>query len=74
MHLVTIGGMSKTMTPSIQQRARLFPCRREHGGCGARPGEFCITGRGVKSYTVHLDRLEQENDAWHQAHSRQGQP
>jgi hypothetical protein len=53
---------------NIQQEARLFPCRRERGGCGARPGEFCVTWRGKKSYTVHLDRLEQESDAWKQAH------
>jgi hypothetical protein len=61
-----------TGTLSIQQRARQFPCRREHDGCGARPGEFCVTRRGHKSYTVHLDRLEQENDAWRQA-QRSGQ-
>lgn len=55
---------------SIQQRARLFPCRREHGGCGAGVGEFCVNRRGRKSYTAHLDRLKQENDAWHQAHNQ----
>ena len=60
-----------TDTMSIQQRARLFPCRRRAGGCGAEPGEFCVTRRGRKSYTVHLDRLEQENDAWRQAHPRE---
>ena len=53
--------------PSIQRRARQYPCRSERGGCGAPEGEFCVTGKGKKSYTVHLDRLEQENDAWHQA-------
>jgi hypothetical protein len=56
--------MDESETLGIAQRARLFPCRREHGGCGARPEEFCVTGRGRKSYTVHLDRLEQENDTW----------
>jgi hypothetical protein len=71
--------MSETPTrtryaPSIQQRARQFSCRPERGGCGARRGEFCVTGQGKKSYTAHLDRLEQENDAWHLAHNRQGQP
>ena len=59
---------------SIQQRARSFPCRRKYGGCGARPGEFCVTRQGHKSYTVHLDRLEQENDAWHQAHASDAIP
>lgn len=63
--------MSTTMTLSIQLKARLYPCRPSRGGCGARPGEFCVTRRGRKSYTAHLDRLEQENDAWQQARSRQ---
>lgn len=58
------GSRAPSLPESIQQRARRFPCRRDHGGCGARPGEFCVTWRGKKSYTAHLDRLEQENDAY----------
>jgi hypothetical protein len=63
-----------TALPSIAARARSFPCRRKNGGCGARPGEYCVTKQGRKSYSVHLDRINQENDAWHQAHDRGGQP
>jgi hypothetical protein len=50
---------------SIQQQARVFPCY----ACGARPGEFCRTSAGRKSYTAHLSRLEQENDAWLAGHA-----
>jgi hypothetical protein len=53
---------------SIEQRARAFPCQT----CGARPGEFCRTSAGHKSYTAHLSRLEQENDAWLAEHHRDG--
>lgn len=48
---------------SIQQRARRYPCT-----CGAEPGELCLRTDGQVTYNVHVNRLEQENDAWKQAH------
>jgi hypothetical protein len=53
-----------TPATTLQQRARQFPCRPGRGGCGARPGEYCRTWAGRKSYQAHFDRLKQENEDW----------
>ena len=56
---------------TLQQRAREFPCRLSHGGCGARPGEYCRTWAGRKSYQAHFDRLKQENEDWQRRNGRE---
>jgi hypothetical protein len=48
-----------------EQRARQFPC-----SCGAGPGENCRTKAGKQAYHVHVDRMNQENDAWHEVQER----
>jgi hypothetical protein len=63
-----------TEATALQQRARRFPCRFRYGGCGARPGEYCRTWQGGRSYQVHRERLGQENADWQRRYGRDSPP
>lgn len=45
----------------ISSRLREYECLKDLGGCGAQPGENCVTRSGRKTAEVHAARWDQSH-------------